>query len=219
MARVCARRFGLQRGKRTGEIRRRRSFTSIRLGIRVKLSGFGIIRGCGLRLATCAETLPGNLWRRGLRFCPRSRLCMGRNCSTGNIFLGSRCWDFLRCLAGGSAWLWRSGWFSGVELRARGALLHRQECLCYWLLRDTSPPQGAVFSGCCARRMPAGTPALLGGGFGHEFCASALHFFGSYVFYVRGNAPVVAGWVGDFAVAIAPEHILYGHGAFCAGFY
>ena len=57
------------------------------------------------------------------------------------------------------------------------------------------------------------------GGFGHEFCAATLHFFGSYVFYVRGYAPVMAGGVGDFSVAIAPEHILYGHGALCAGFY
>ena len=56
------------------------------------------------------------------------------------------------------------------------------------------------------------------GGFGHELCAAALHFFWSYIFYVRCYSPVMTGWIGDFSVAVAPEHILYRHRGFCAGF-
>jgi hypothetical protein len=49
------------------------------------------------------------------------------------------------------------------------------------------------------------------GHFGQCFCRAAFHFFGSNVLDVCSEALVMHEGIGDFAIAVAPEHILKGH--------
>src|SRR5580700_5389809 len=53
--------------------------------------------------------------------------------------------------------------------------------------------------------------SVLSGSFGEERVLSALHFFRSHIFNVRGDAPLLAERVGNFSIAVAPEHILQRH--------
>src|SRR5690349_5456218 len=52
---------------------------------------------------------------------------------------------------------------------------------------------------------------ILSGSSGEERVLPAFHFFRRYIFYVRGDAPLLAERVGNLSVAVAPEHILQWH--------
>ena len=52
---------------------------------------------------------------------------------------------------------------------------------------------------------------MLPGGLGEECILPPLHVFGSHVFYVGGDTPLLSEWVGQLPIAVAPKHVLQGH--------
>jgi hypothetical protein len=54
--------------------------------------------------------------------------------------------------------------------------------------------------------------------FGLPFLCAPVHFFGSNIFYVLSETPLMAEGVTDFSIAITPELIVKGHFDFGAGF-
>src|SRR5262245_39787792 len=57
--------------------------------------------------------------------------------------------------------------------------------------------------------------SVLACGLGHVFSLpcflTPLHFFRRNIFNVGGNAPMMAEWIDNFSIPVAPKHICDGH--------
>src|SRR5580692_425830 len=58
---------------------------------------------------------------------------------------------------------------------------------------------------------PVAALLVLSGGLGEKGVLSPLHIFRRHIFFMRGDAPLLAKRIGNLSVAVAPEHVLYGH--------